>query len=116
MLFIREPLITDPITGTSTFAETFAAQGPRDRQGRSLRELDLRSRLFKHPLSYLVYSPQFDGLPGAMKDYLYQRLHDILTGVDTSRTFRRLTKPRRNAIREILLDTKPDLPDYWRKS
>jgi hypothetical protein len=44
MLFVDEPRLPAPVTGTSGFAERFGALGPRDRRGRSLRELDLRTR------------------------------------------------------------------------
>src|SRR5262249_55470686 len=40
MLFSGEARLAAPIEGASTFARTFAAAGPRDRQGRSLRDLD----------------------------------------------------------------------------
>ena len=45
------------------FAEAFSARGPNDSKGRSLRRLDLRTRLFRYPCSYLIYSPQFERLP-----------------------------------------------------
>ncbi|GMV95075.1 MAG: hypothetical protein AMXMBFR82_48530 [Candidatus Hydrogenedentota bacterium] len=113
MLFVGEPELRDPIQGTSGFAEIFASQGPVDRQGRSLRELDLESRLFTYPLSYLIYSEQFDGLPDAAKDYIYQRLWDILTAKIDTADYLHLTNYTSRAIREILLDTKPNLPAYW---
>ncbi len=113
MLFVGEPELTDPIQGTSGFAEVFASKGPVDRQGRSLRELDLESRLFTYPLSYLIYSEQFDGLPDAAKDYIYQRLWDILSAKIDTADYLHLTNYTSRAIREILLDTKPNLPAYW---
>jgi hypothetical protein len=113
MLFMEEPELAAPIRGTSGFGEEFAAQGPQDRQGRSLRELDLESRLFKYPLSYLIYSPQFDGLPQPVLDYVYQRLWNILTGAEATPQLLYLTNAKCRAIREILIDTKPGLPGYW---
>ena len=56
LLFIDEAPLPGPVHGTSGFAEKFAAQGPRDSHGRSLRELDLRTRLFRYPCSYMIYS------------------------------------------------------------
>jgi hypothetical protein len=88
-------------------------RGPRDGGGRSLREFDLRRRLFTYPCSYLIYSAAFDGLPGPVKDYVLQRLWDVLTGKDTSPEFAHLSAADRQAIREILLATKSNLPDYW---
>jgi hypothetical protein len=113
MLFGGEIKLTDPIQGTSAFAQEFASRGPRDSQGRSLRELDLKSRLFKYPCSYLIYSEAFDALPGPAKDHIYQRLCEVLTGQDKSDDFAHLSSEDRTAIHEILRDTKRGLPDYW---
>jgi hypothetical protein len=114
LLFCDEDLITDRIHGTNTFAADFAAKGPRDKKGRSLREFDLRRRMFKYPLSYLIYSPSFDALPAEAKDYVYRRLWDVLSGKDTSAPFKHIATDERQAIIEILRDTKTDLPSYFR--
>ncbi len=115
LLFSGEPRLQCPIQGTSGFAATFMKQGPRDAQGRSLRDLDLQTRLFKYPCSYLIYSPSFDGLPADVRDVVLQRLWNILQGQDASPEFAHLTAADRTAIREILVATKPNLPDYWRE-
>src|SRR6185436_17497540 len=65
--------------GVSSFTRTFAERGPRDHKGRSLREFDLRTRLFRYPLSYMVYDAAFDALPGPILDQVYRRLFDALT-------------------------------------
>jgi hypothetical protein len=114
LLFCDEDLITDRIEGTGTFAADFAKQGPRDKQGRSLREFDLRRRMFKYPLSYLIYSPSFDALPAEAKDYVYRRLWDVLSGKETAVPFKHISTDERQAIVEILRDTKNDLPPYFR--
>lgn len=108
MLFVDAAKITTPVRGNSGFAESFEARGPRDTHGRSLRDFDLRTRLFKYPLSFLVYSEGFDFLPAAAKQYVYQRFDEILTGRDTSAAFSHLSTADRRAILEILRDTKPD--------
>lgn len=114
LLFSEEAKSTDKIVGTSTFAEDFAKKGPRDKKGRSLREFDLEHRLFKYPCSYLVYSEAFAHLPASMKDYVYRQLHLVLTNRHYGGGFGHLSTEDRQAILEILRDTKPDLPDYWR--
>jgi len=96
------------------FKLPFAARGPKDRQGRSLRDFDLQARLFKYPCSYLIYSEAFDTLPSQLKDVLYKRLWDILNGNDSNTDFKNIPSAKRTAIREILIQTKPGLPDYWR--
>jgi hypothetical protein len=114
LLFVEEAPLASPVHGSEAFAREFTARGPRDRQGRSLREFDLRTRLFKYPCSYLIYSEAFDALPGPMKERLYQRLHDILTGKDDAPEFQQLSQGTRRAILEILAATKSGLPQYWK--
>jgi len=108
LLFSGEARLTAPIHGISGFAEQFAQRGPRDRQGRSMRDFDLTTRLFKYPCSYLIYSPSFAALPREVKDYVFRRLHEVLDGQDQSGKFTHLSAADRVAIREILQDTLPD--------
>ena len=108
LFLVGEPALTDPITGTSGFTDVFEARGPSDAQGRSLRELDLETRLFKYPLSYVIYSKAFDALPKPAKAYVEMRVVAILNGTDESEKFAALTESERTAIREILAQTKPD--------
>ena len=116
MLFADEPPLREPVEGVSSFTRTFGERGPRDRRGRSLREFDLRTRLFRYPLSYMVYDAAFDALPGPVLDHVYRRLFDVLTGKeDHPHPLARLTRADRRAILEILKDTKPALPEYWRR-
>jgi hypothetical protein len=96
------------ISGNSGFQEWFEARGPRDAHGRSLRELDLMTRLFKYPLSYLIYSSAFENLPDPARQYLYARLTAILRGRDSSPRYAGLSAADRKAVLEILSATKPD--------
>lgn len=114
MLFAHEAKIYDTLVGDSTFTQTFAERGPRDKQGRSLRDFDLHTRLFKYPLSYMIYSEVFDGLPDIDKQMVYQKLYDVLTGKNKSDEFAVLAPADRKAILEIVRDTKPGLPSYWK--
>ena len=113
LLFVDEAPLTDEIHGTSTFAAEFAARGPRDSHGRSLRDFDLKTRLFQYPCSYLIYSPSFDALPEEMRAYVWQRLWDVLTGKLKEPRFDHLTPADRLAIAEIVQQTKPQVPSYW---
>jgi hypothetical protein len=108
MLFVWEAELTSQLSGTTTFAADFVKNGPADRQGRSLRDFDLQKRLFRYPLSYLIYSDAFNALPAAAKEQVYSRLNQVLTGVDTNKDFGHLSASDRQAILEILRDTKPD--------
>lgn len=100
LVFTEEAPLAEAVKGVSAFTQTFAAQGPRDRRGRSLREFDLRTRLFRYRLSYMIYSDLFDGLPTLLRNRVYARLRDVLTERDP-------------AAIEILRDTKNNLPEGW---
>ncbi len=106
LLFVDEaPITGGPIVGSSGFAEQFAAQGKKDSKGRSLRELDLKTRLQKYPLSYMIYSPQFQALPEAPKNLVMGRINDVLSGTIAGAKYAHLTPEIRAAIREILQAT-----------
>jgi hypothetical protein len=113
MLFVDEAPMQGPIKGVSTFSATFPARGPRDKQGRSLRDFDLEKRLFKYPLSYMIYTKAFDSMPDWDRDRIYQRLFNVLTGKDTDAKFAKLSPDDRRNVLEILRATKPNLPSYW---
>jgi hypothetical protein len=118
LLFVNEAPLSasgaDLVGSNSAFAKEFAARGPRDRKGRSLRDFDLRTRIFKYPCSYLIYSESFDSLPEPARSYVYHRLLAVLNGQDKSPEFAGLSEQDRGAILEILLATKPGLPQEWR--
>jgi len=113
MLFADEVPLAEPVRGVSTFTETFPRLGPRDEQGRSLRDFDLHTRLFRYPLSYMIYSSAFDAISPWVKDRIYRRLYDVLTGKDGHAKFAQLSSASKSAAFEILKSTKTDLPAYW---
>ena len=104
MTFANEVALPGPVSGDSGFTADFAKRGPRDSKGRSLRAFDLKTRLFRYPLSYMVYSDAFDSLKPDIRDRLYRRLYDTLKTKGTDGA---------DAI-AILAATKPGLPDYWK--
>jgi hypothetical protein len=117
LLFIDEAALPDRVRGQSGFAERFAATGPRDRMGRSLTELDLGRRLLKYPCSFLIYSPAFDALPSRAKNPIYQRLWEVLSGTERDARYQAaLSRADRQAIVEILRDTRKDLPPYFQEA
>ena len=105
LLFVDEAPLTGKIQGTSGFAEKFAAQGPADSKGRSLRQFDLERRLMKYPCSYMIYSPAFDALPADARKSIYERMRQVMST--------RVAAADRQAIIEILRETKKDLPDAF---
>ena len=110
MLFVDEAPIASRIQGTSGFAATFSGRGPRDSKGRSLRDLDLNTRLLRFPCSYMIYSPQFEKLPPTAKNAVYERLWAILSGKDRDVRYQHISAADRSAILEILRETKRELP------
>jgi hypothetical protein len=113
MLFVDEAPWPGPARGTSSFAKEFSALGPFDHRGRSLRQLDLRHRLLSYPCSYMIYSSTFDALPGKAKQVIYRRLWEVLSRADADPKYIKLTVNDRNAILDILRETKDDLPLYF---
>lgn len=115
LMFCEEARLEEQVRGTSDFCRDFEARGPFDSKGRTLRQFDLKTRMFRYPLSYVIYSRLFDGLPEEAKARVYKRLWEILTGKDRSSEFAHISMDNRQAILEILLETKKDLPGYWKK-
>ena len=113
MLFVDEAPIPGPLEGPTSFAKNFSARGPFDTQGRSLHQLDTRTRLLKYPCSYMIYSEAFDALPDVAKSAVYARLWSVLSGKEIDKAYDSLSLADRQAIIEILRDTKPNLPDYF---
>ena len=118
MLFGDEDQFKDPVAGTSSFTKTFAARGPRDPQGRSLRDFDLKTRLFRYPLSYMIYNAAFDAMPDFARERVYRLLFDVLTGQDKRESIADLSLAHlsggdRHNILEIVRATKSNLPAYW---
>ena len=114
MLFIDEAPLPGKFQSYSGFQEKFAGLGPKDKRGRSLRQLDLGKRLMRYPCSYMIYSPAFDELPAAAKEAVYSRLWEVLSGKEKARRYTKLSAADRSAIVAILLDTRQGLPSYFR--
>lgn len=115
MLFADEVPLTAPIKGSNSFTESFQKQGQRAKSGRSLRDLELNTRLFRYPCSYQIYTPQFDALQPQLLAAVYQKLHDVLTGKNASPRYEHLSKQDRESILAILVETKQGLPDYFQQ-
>jgi len=113
MLFVDEATLSNKIEGTSGFMEKFSAGGPSDSRGRSLRQFDLEHHLMRYPCSYMIYSDVFDALPSEAKGAVYQRMWLILSRAVADAKYARLSPSGRQAVLEILRETKKGLPDYF---
>lgn len=114
LLFVDEAPLAGPVVGSSGFARRFSELGPKDQRGRSLRQLDLERRLLRYPCSYMIYAPAFDALVPEARNAIYGRMWAILSGAERSRLYARLSLADRQAIVDILRDTKKDLPASFR--
>jgi hypothetical protein len=109
LFMAHEAPLGDAINGTSGYTEWFQAQGPQTPQGRSLRELDLKTRTFRYPLSYLIYSPAIDALPEAVRLHLFSRIRAVLQNAPSEPRYPALNADLRAGIIAILRATKPEV-------
>ncbi len=111
LLMCDEFPLTSPVEGTSSFTDDFPQRGLRDARGRSLRDFDLTTRLFRYPCSYLIHSDAFHGLPDQVRHEILVKLLAVLDGKlegEQARQFAHLDEPLRAAIKQILAETQPE--------
>jgi hypothetical protein len=114
LLFADEvPLPAGGVEGDATFKKDFLSARKPATGGASLRDFDLRTRLFRHRCSYMIYSPVFTGLPGPMKQAIYRRLGEALNTTRPDREYLYLSAVEKQLIRGILKATLADLPAGW---
>jgi hypothetical protein len=117
LLFCGEAEMPDGgIDGSRDFKDAFRANRRTSPEGKSLKDFQLLTRLFKYRCSYLIYSAQWDALPERFRLLLYDRLLAILTATSPVRGFEHLGPGERTDILQILRTTKQDLPDAWKQS
>ena len=112
MLMVDSVPLSSPMQGTAGYEQWFQSQGRRDPQGRSLHDLDLKTRVFRYPLSFMVHSQSFDALPSYVKEYVFRRFAEILQGQDKSAVYAGITAEDRKAVFEILRSTKPEFAKF----
>jgi hypothetical protein len=104
-LFVGEAALPDiPIQADPEFVSVFMKGAKKDGEGRSLRDLDLRTRILKYRCSHLIYSPQFQGMPKDFRQAVYAKLKEKLHDAASH-----LPAAERAIIWEILKATLPDL-------
>jgi hypothetical protein len=108
MTFQDEQRLFGRIRGSAGYEARFAARGPHDAAGRSLRDFELTRRTFRYPVSYLVYSEHFDSLPLAARQYVYEGLTRTLTRASGDATL----DADRAAALEILAATKAEFAPF----
>lgn len=114
LLFANEvSLPNGGVEGDADYRRDFAANRKATKEGTSLKDFDLKTRLFKYRCSYMIYSPVFEGLPSPMKQLVYQRLKEALRVEKPDKEYAYLPVSEKLAIRTILTATLPDLPKGW---
>lgn len=108
LLLAGEYPLQSPVSGTAGFEKEFEAKGVRDSRGRSLKDLDLQTRLFRYPCSYLIYSEAFDGLPDIVRHRVIDQIWETLQSQEPNPEYRFLNQDTREAIIQILVETKPE--------
>jgi hypothetical protein len=108
LLFCGEAKLTDEIRGSVLFADDFQSAGPRDAQGRSLRDFDMKTRMFKYPCSYLIHGDSFASLEPSLRHEIVRQVKSILGENEPSERFTHLTADDRSNILAILSETHPD--------
>jgi hypothetical protein len=112
MLFVAAAPLGGAIDGTSGFADDFERRGIRDAQGRSLRDLDLETRLFQHPVSYLIHSDAFASLPAEARRAALRRIAAVLRGDAADDKFYHLTAQDRARAADILRATHGGIAEF----
>lgn len=114
LLFKDEAALPDDgIEGNEAFQRDFTSTAPRSRDGRSLKDFQLLTRLFKYRCSYMIYSLTFQHLTPPLKDTVMQRLAIILAGDDITGRYDHLSASERRHLRAILQDTLPEAAHLW---
>jgi hypothetical protein len=113
LLFTEAASLPSPLKAAPGFIDDFLKDAKRDSKGRSLRDFDLQTRLFKYPCSFLLDSEAFRKLPGMVRQKILERLHAVLLGEDPHSDFAGIPAEERRAVLEILRETCPDLTQGW---
>ncbi len=101
------PLPKEGITGDSDFKTEFLRNRKPAPDGTALKDLDLRTHLFKYRCSYMLYSRVFASLPSEFKKLVYARLSAAVGETNASRDFSYLPPAEKRSIRAIVGATLP---------
>ncbi len=114
LLFADEvPLPKGGVAGDEEFKRDFTSVRRLGPGGASLKDFDLRTRLFQHRCSHMIYSLAFQGLPPEVKQRVFTRLAQALDAAKPEKEFAYLPATEKQSIRGILKATLPELPKNW---
>ena len=101
------------IEGSEEFQTAFRKNARQTTEGKSLKDLQLLSHLFKNRCSYMIYTSTFTNLPAPFKAIVFRQLKEILDAETAPENFGHLSKGERRRIKQILTETLPGLPEDW---
>ena len=110
LLFADEAKLPAGIAGDRHLKTHFLSKAKMAKSGKSLRDFNLKDRLFQYRCSYMIYSAAFQGLPKPLKTKVYERLRHALV---KDPVYHYLPLEERKAIYYILKETLADLPSGW---
>ncbi len=79
LLMLDEAPLPGRFESSSGFADEFERQGEHTSSGHNLRTLDLKTRLFRYPCSFLIQSEAFASLPSETAEYVGRSMRKALT-------------------------------------
>ena len=100
------------VEGDPAYVRDFLEGRITSKRGLSLKDFDLKTRLFKHRCSFMLYTDTWEHAPKEIKDRVYYRMAEALR--DAQPSMPHLATEERRVIREILKETLRDLPAWWR--
>jgi len=113
LLFADEAPLPGKVEGDAAYQADFLRTQRATKDGLSLKDFDLQTRLFKHRCSYMIYSPVFTSLPTPLKKRIYQRLDAALNLKQSDKEISYIPAAEKKVIRAILKATLADLPRDW---
>jgi len=120
LLFLDEAELSGPLKGTTGYQAWFEQQGKRDSKGRSLKDFDLKSRLFRHRLSYLIYTDSFSKMPQSARLRILREIYSFMNATDMELEQEWDVDPQefplqeRQAIVQIVAETLDNCPEFWK--
>lgn len=104
------------IEGDGVFQASFERNAPHTKEGRSLKDLQLLTRLFKYRCSYMIYGLTFQNLMPQLKTTVFQQLTAALNGQAKENRYDYLGEKERHHIQAILAETLPSAPAEWKQT
>lgn len=104
------------IEGNGEFQAAFEKNAPRTAEGRSLKDMQLLTRLFKYRCSYTIYGITFHNLLPQLKKTVFEQLTAALEGKAKLNRYDYLGERERKNIMSILAATLPDAPAAWKQA